>query len=302
MILNGRSGKDRGVGNFTCNNNNGKSVVDYIIAGNSLIDKLLNFEIKQFDPSLSDVHCGLKVEILRAIDVEVNENNECIGGTKKFWNDVLKSSFLRSLENQDLSNICNLLKNKNATLSEINEIGPELRRILVESAEISNVLRTPRRVPGKNQWFDMECHVKRTQYRNMCRNSRSITQKKAALKNYKNFILLKKKTFLKNFNEKLLRLRSKNWSVIGSLKCKSSLPKLNVKSFSEHFQHLHLLPSSFCIDDVESTERDINVELNKNFSCEEVRESLQNLKCGKSAGQDNYPEFLICSWEPCRST
>ena len=66
-----------------------------------------------------------------------------------------------------------------------------------------------------------------------------------------------------------------------------------MKSFSEHFQHLHLLPSSFCIDDVESTERDINVELNKNFSCEEVRESLQNLKCGKSAGQDNiYPEFL----------
>ena len=102
---------------------------------------------------------------------------------------------------------------------------------------------------------------------------------------------------MKNFNEKLLRLRSKNskeyWLVIGSLKCKSSLPKLHVKSFSEHFQHLHLLPSSFCIDDVESTERDINVELNKNFSCEEVRESLLNLKCGKPAGQDNIqPEFL----------
>ena len=297
MILNGRSGKDRGVGNFTCNNYNGKSVVDYIIADNSLIDKLLNFEIKQFDPSLSDVHCGLKVEVLRAIEVEVNKNNECIGGTRKFWNDVLKASFLRSLENQDLSNICKLLRNKNATLSEINEIDRELRRILVESAEISNVLRTPRRLPRKNQWFDMECHVKRTQYRSMCRNSRSITQKKAALRSYKNFILLKKKTFLKNFNKKLLRLRSKNskeyWSVIGSLKCKSSLPKLDVKSLSEHFQHLHLLPSSFCIDDVESTEGDINVELNKNFSCEEVRESLQILKCGKSAGQDNiYPEFL----------
>ena len=71
-----------------------------------------------------------------------------------------------------------MLKNKNATLSEINEIDRELRRILVESAEISNVLRTPRRVPRKNQWFDMECHVKRTQYRSMCRNSLSITQKK----------------------------------------------------------------------------------------------------------------------------
>ena len=54
-----------------------------------------------------------------------------------------------------------------------------------------------------------------------------------------------------------------------------------------------MLPSSFCIDDVEFTERDINVELNKNLICEEVRESLQNPKCGKSAGKDNiYPEFL----------
>ena len=42
-----------------------------MIADNSLIDKLLNFEIKQFDSSLSDVHCGLKVEIVRAVDVEV---------------------------------------------------------------------------------------------------------------------------------------------------------------------------------------------------------------------------------------
>ena len=46
MTLNGRSGKDRGLGNSTCNNYNGKSVVDYIIADNSLTDKLLNFEIK----------------------------------------------------------------------------------------------------------------------------------------------------------------------------------------------------------------------------------------------------------------
>ena len=84
---------------------------------------------------------------------------------------MLKSSFLKSLENQDLSNSCNLLQKKTATLSEIKEIDRELRRILAESADISNVLRTPCRVPRKNHWVDMECHVKKTQYRRMCRNS-----------------------------------------------------------------------------------------------------------------------------------
>ena len=131
----------------------------------------------------------------------------------------------------------------------------------------------------------------------MCRNSRSISEKKAAFRSYKNFMLLKRRKFLKSFKEKLLRLRSKNtkecWSVIGSLKSRSSLPQLDVKNFSEHFQHSHLLPLSFYIDDVEFLEGIINVELKKTFSCEVVRGSLQNLKCGKSAGQDMiFPEFL----------
>ena len=95
--------------------------------------------------------------------MEVNKNNESFVGMKKVWNDVLKSSFLKSQENQDLSNICYLLQKKNATLSEVNEIDRELRRLLVNSAEVSKVLRTPSRVSRKNQWFDMEDHVKQTE-------------------------------------------------------------------------------------------------------------------------------------------
>ena len=51
LILNGRSGKDKSVGKFNCNNYNGMSVVDYIIPDSSLIDKLNNFDFLQFDPS-----------------------------------------------------------------------------------------------------------------------------------------------------------------------------------------------------------------------------------------------------------
>ena len=51
--------------------------------------------MKQFDPSLSDVHCGLKLVIVRAVVVEVNKNNESVGGMKKFSNAKLKSGFFK---------------------------------------------------------------------------------------------------------------------------------------------------------------------------------------------------------------
>ena len=43
---------------------------------NSYVDKLFNFGINQFEQSLqslSDVHCSLKVEHLRALDRRVNK-------------------------------------------------------------------------------------------------------------------------------------------------------------------------------------------------------------------------------------
>ena len=56
---------------------------------------------------------------------------------------------------------------------------------------------------------------------------------------------------------------------------------------------MHLLPSNFCDDELEFPEGNINVELNRKFSYEEVRESLQIPKCSISSGQDSiYPEFL----------
>ena len=48
----------------------------YKKADNSLIDKIFEFGINQVDPSLSDVHCGVQVEGLGAVDEEVDRNNE----------------------------------------------------------------------------------------------------------------------------------------------------------------------------------------------------------------------------------
>ena len=80
---------------------------------------------------------------------------------------------------------------------------------------------------------------------------------------------------------------------MGSLKSKISFQQLDVRSFFEDFQHLHLPLSKIFVNEVEFPEWNINLELNKTFSYEEVRESLWIPKCDKSAGQDYvHPEFL----------
>ena len=54
LIMNGGFGKDVNVGNKTCKNS---STVDYIIIAPSCIESILDFEILDFNPLISDVHC-----------------------------------------------------------------------------------------------------------------------------------------------------------------------------------------------------------------------------------------------------
>ena len=67
----------------------------------------------------------------------------------------------------------------------------------------------------------------------VCVGTRCKTEKSSSQKVQK--LHTSEKNFLKNFNEKLLSHRSKiskeYWSVIGSLKSKSSLPQLDVEFF-----------------------------------------------------------------------
>ena len=58
-IISGRFGNDQGVGDFTCQNALGKSVVDYAIA----FLKLIHFQIDTFDKCLSDVHTPIWVTL-----------------------------------------------------------------------------------------------------------------------------------------------------------------------------------------------------------------------------------------------
>ena len=62
-IVDGRFGNDAGVGNFTCVNANGQSVIDYMIMSTCLLPNITLFDVDVLDKCLSDVHCPLVMHI-----------------------------------------------------------------------------------------------------------------------------------------------------------------------------------------------------------------------------------------------
>ena len=56
QIVNGRVGKDKGLGKYTTKND---SVLDYMLAPPALFNEIYDFEILEFNPILSDVHCPI---------------------------------------------------------------------------------------------------------------------------------------------------------------------------------------------------------------------------------------------------
>ena len=61
-IINGRVGKDRGIGKCTYVGSAGKSVVDYVIASQCLFSVIDTFEVS--DPNILSDHCMVKFSII----------------------------------------------------------------------------------------------------------------------------------------------------------------------------------------------------------------------------------------------
>ena len=59
-IFNERVGSDRSIGSYTTSRN---SVVDYTIGSPSILSKCVNFEVLDFDPLFSDIHCTLQFSL-----------------------------------------------------------------------------------------------------------------------------------------------------------------------------------------------------------------------------------------------
>ena len=119
FVLNGRCGKDKGIGNFTFRNT---SVIDYSIASAYALKYVKDFEITDLDYLYSDRHSLLSTAI-KFKEVHSKLTKESKTGKQQQiprWRNDKKSEFLTNIDQNKLSEIKNVMQNmhKNANIIE----------------------------------------------------------------------------------------------------------------------------------------------------------------------------------------
>ena len=86
-ILNGRTGRDKGLGNCT---SKGVSTIDYFLCSSRVIPLINDFHVNDFSQFLSDAHCAVSLEIKLQMPYEqehVNNDSSIISRHTKLWDE-----------------------------------------------------------------------------------------------------------------------------------------------------------------------------------------------------------------------
>ena len=165
-ILNGRFGKDKNIGQFTCVKTIGQSVVDYIITSATLFPCVLDFYVDNFDNCMSDVHLPLcttlKVENENKKQKEVFIQNYKPIEFKASWKIEKKVEYQQAFSNEKILSLTEKLESlslsEHISQENIDFITTDMTNIIVEPAKQVGICkkyaknnRRPRKNPRKLQ-------------------------------------------------------------------------------------------------------------------------------------------------------
>ena len=116
-IMNGRHDKDRAIGKFTCYNNNGSSVVNYLLTKYKNVDKLIEFYVG----GANDY--SKHVPIVFSIATKCNINEQYIKAPKIIlkWRDESKADFIRCNSDNiaEMENIVNKMELNDCDINNV---------------------------------------------------------------------------------------------------------------------------------------------------------------------------------------
>lgn len=301
FIFNGRLGEDCGVGKPTTTYH---TTIDYFIGSLEVMQSVEAFKVLDFDPMISDVHCGLctrlKLKVSNAIpllNTNIQEFTESIRPGK--WNVEKKSEYMNYIDEDKVNEMM-----ANIHDTPIDDINHELKQILIEPA-----LKTFPQTKGKSYikksnnanlvGYDRQCWRSRQEYHKArhryhmhktSSNFNTMTEKSKTYKRNLKRVKSKEQTILIN---KLRSCKGNNsreyWKVLNGQKKDCHIPvKLN--DFYEHFRHLaddHFDELDVgTLNNTDNTNIDPSQILNDPITKEEVLRNIKKLKNGKSPGID----------------
>ena len=202
-ILNGRVGRDKNLGNFTTRNN---TVIDYCIANPELFPEVSHFEVLDFNPILSDVHCAITLNLKSKHEYEHEDEPDTIPTQGKFkWEQSKANEFKQNFCRNKLINIetkLNNLRQQNPQFVNQNDIQDIIKEIneTFQEARNKTFKRKIFHKPNNKPWYDSFCKKAKNNF-HKARRRRNQDEIKKHGKYYKNLINQKKVNYLKKIGK-----------------------------------------------------------------------------------------------------
>ena len=225
-IPNGRICDDK-EGKRTCND---LSVIDYFILKSDVFTLVKEFKIMDFDPSLSDVHCGIHIS-LSCTDTETEETIPA--NSERFharWQQEKCDEFVNNTNIDNVENISEILRildvpNDMVSKDIVDSAVDALGKIFLESANKTfgeysktvktNVIRSGN-IVGKNKpWFNKNCKEKRNFFRarkryNLFKNQGTKADMNSFSKEYKRALYDAYGKYQKDFANDIRKMSKNN--------------------------------------------------------------------------------------------
>ena len=173
MLFNGRLGEDRSSGKPTTKRN---TTIDYFLGSPVIMKNVVSFRVLDFDPLLSDVHCGLcaktKCELQSTVPAAIQEAQVSghLGARPSKWYIEKQQLYVSNINVVKINEL--ITKLEELSTDDINQ---ELKNILIEPAHSHHMRKelTLRSQIMPPQW-DMTKSVGHLE-RNTTKLDRSIT-------------------------------------------------------------------------------------------------------------------------------
>ena len=325
-ILNGRVGKDEGVGKYTCLTGMGQSAIDYMICSPELMKYVIDFNVEPFDRCTSDSHCALTLTLKshvelcvprssdstaqRTTDIEPNAYSD----NTLTWVKERANDFRNNFDAEKIRKVRETIQS--LELNTVNDIkidllADSLKSLFVDSTKESNMQRKinqnhrkltgTRKTDGK-PWFNSECYDARKQYLKLKNklskeNSSAYSNKlREEARRYKN-VIYQNKTKYQNELSKTLRDTSKSnpklyWDIIKGKRREKVTDIVDLSKFKAYFENLNGIDLEDESDNntrtssIHADDSLSNEAINGEISIEEISRAIKELKNNKSPGYD----------------
>ena len=301
-ILNGNTVGDV-MGEYTCYQYNGCSVVDYMIASQKTREAVKWFKIQPLCP-LSDhvpLLCCLKANTTK-ISSETLEKLYDDAPLKPKWRDEITHDLIQNLGSSGLeSKIIELESFRCLNENDIYQMIDSFTSLL-ENASLKNnhkrKIKKRSRKRAKYKWFDNDCMVSKKELNKLAKKYNSNPsfddirlQYYSKKKSHKKLIKQKKDTYIGTINEDILSNKHICWSTFNTLKKLNEKPsKLDIfdmQNFHTFFKELYKKRSpKHPVEIATPASEEALKLLNEPISTDEVSLAIKSLKNGKAVGYD----------------